>query len=210
MFGSPCGILLMNMVTKRKINMPKSLSQRYMVCKHEELFYSALGPILHSTLHFSNSLWACAAEALYPQVEVLIFPTHLRDQQVKITWCTEKWLGPSRVLLVLRVIGPEDPWFLPGHKYNTHSSVSPTAWRLPFPTRQKLHEDRRALTLFTVMSPVHSSEPFLSGILNKYPVDAKSASSQWCRWRYFCPLRDIGQCLGFLSSHLMRKDGEEW
>ena len=57
----------------------------------------------------------------------------------------------------------------------------PTAWRLPFPTRPKLHEDRRAFTLFAVIAPAHSSEPLLSGILNKYPVDVKSASSPWCR-----------------------------
>ena len=56
MSGSPCGILSTHMVTNRKINGSESLPQRYMVCKHEELFYSALGPILYSTLHFSNSL----------------------------------------------------------------------------------------------------------------------------------------------------------
>ena len=42
------------------------------------------------------------------------------------------------------------------------------------------------------MYPVQSSEPFLSGILNKYPLDVKSASSQWCNWKHFCLPRDIG------------------
>ena len=54
MSGSTCGILSINMVTNRKINVPKSLPQRYIVCEHKNYFILLWSPFY--TLHFSTSL----------------------------------------------------------------------------------------------------------------------------------------------------------
>ena len=161
-----------------------------------------------SFLHVFVSL--CCDSSLSPNGSVH-FP-HLSEggQQVKIhDVLRSDWVLPRFTCSQSnRSRGP----LIPASTRLQHlSQCLPTAWRLPFPTRLKLHEDRRALTLFTVESPVHSSESFLSGILSKYTVDIKSASSQWCNQGQFSLPGDIWQSLGtFLVLTTREEGGKEW
>lgn len=111
-------------------------------------------------------------------MRVFVFPTYLRGQQTKMhLLLTSHWELPrSTCSQSNRSRGLLTPSSTRLHHL---FQCLPTTSRLPFPTRLKLHEDRRALNLFTVMYPVHSTEPFQSAILDKYSVSVKSASSQW-------------------------------
>ena len=131
MSGSPCGILSMHMVTNRKINRPESLPQRYIICSTKNYFILLRGPF-YTQLFISPAPYEPVLQKLSPGGSAH-FP-HLSEgptgQDNTLYW---EVIGSFQGLHVFRVIGPEDPWLLPGPEHNIRSSVSSQPGDFPSP-----------------------------------------------------------------------------